>query len=373
MIYFTRKLLADRLPEAERAARMAHPGFGRVFSEHMVTAQYTPERGWGDAAVVPLGPLSISPTSAVLHYAQAIFEGLKAYEQPDGSVSVFRPEANAARFTASAVRLAMPPLPDGFFLQAIRELVETDRGWVPNKGEDSFYLRPLMFAADDGLPVRPSDTYTFVVIGSPVGSYFSGGVTPVRVWLSADVARAAPGGTGAAKCAGNYAASLQAQAQAQAQGCDQVVWLDAVEHRWVEEMGGMNLFFLERARDGLRLVTPALTGTLLPGVTRDSILRMAADLGLGAEERRVDIEEWESGCRDGRITESFACGTAAVVTPVGQVRHRGGGWTIGDGRPGPATLRIRQALLDLQQGRTPDRYGWRVEVAPGRRLTAAGG
>lgn len=362
MTSFARSLRPDPLPAAERALRLATPGFGQVFTDHMVTARYQPTCGWHDAALVPFGPLELSPASAVLHYAQAIFEGLKVYVQPGGSVSAFRPGANAERFAASAARLAMPALPEGFFLDAIRELVAVDRGWVPAQGEDSLYLRPLMFATDAALAVRPSDSYQFVLMASPVGAYFPRGVAPVTVWLSTDFSRAAPGGTGAAKCAGNYAGSLLAQAQAQGEGCDQVVWLDAVEHHWVEEMGGMNLFFVEREGEQVRLLTPGLTGTLLPGVTRDAILTLAADLGYQSGERRISVDDWAAGCRAGRITESFACGTAAVVTPVGEVRHRDGGWRIGDGQPGPVTRRVRQALLNIQRGLSPDPHGWMVPV-----------
>lgn len=363
MTAFQRRLLPDRQPAAQRARQMRDPGFGRVFSEHMVTARYDAGQGWHDAAVVPFGPVELSPASAVLHYAQAVFEGLKAYEQPDGSVAAFRPQANAERLRASAARLAIPELPEGFFLESIRELVAADRDWVPaHGGQESLYLRPLVFADDPSLAVRPSHGYRFLLIASVAGDYFAGGLAPVTVWLSTELSRAAPGGTGAVKCAGNYAGSLLAQAEAQARGCDQVVWLDPVEHCWVEEMGGMNLFFVEREGGRTRLVTPALTGTLLPGVTRDAILCLARELGAQAQERAVSVAEWESGCRAGRIVESFACGTAAVVTPVGAVRHADGGWRVGDGGPGPLTLAVRQRLLDIQRGLAADPHGWMVPV-----------
>lgn len=364
MTEFTRRLRPDRLSPQERTARMTNPGFGRVFTEHMITARYDTGRGWHDAAVVPFGPIELSPAAAVLHYAQSVFEGLKAYRQPDGTVAAFRPQANADRFRDSALRMAIPPLPDGFFVEALAELVGTDRDWVPAHGsEDSLYLRPLMFADDPALPVRPSDGYRFLLLASPVGAYFPRGVAPVSVWLTTQFARAAPGGTGAAKCAGNYAGSLLAQAQAEAEGCDQVVWLDPVEHRWVEEMGGMNLFFVEEEAGTTTLVTPPLTGTLLPGVTRDAILALAGELDARAREDAVSVTDWESGCVTGRITESFACGTAAVVTPVGTVRHRDGGWTVGDGQPGPVTMAVRQRLLDIQRGIAPDQHGWMQRIA----------
>ncbi len=343
----------------ERAALLQDPGFGQVFTDHMVTARYSPEDGWHDARLTAYQPLSLDPATSALHYGQAIFEGLKAYAQPDRSVALFRPEQNARRFQRSARRLAMAEVPEQLFLDAVRALVDADRDWVPSKEGEALYLRPLEFALDPFLGVRPSRDYQFIVFASPAGAYFPGGVRPVSVWLSTEYVRAAPGGTGEAKCAGNYAASLVAQAQAAEQGCDQVVWLDAVEHRYVEEMGGMNLYFVYA--DG-RLVTPALTGTLLPGVTRDSILTLGADLGLDVQERRITTEEWEAGCADGTISEVFACGTAAVVTPVGEVKHRSGSFPVADGQPGALTMKVREALLGIQQGTAPDPHGWMQRV-----------
>jgi branched-chain amino acid aminotransferase len=344
----------------ERAALLQDPGFGQVFTDHMVTASYSRDEGWHGARLTAYEPLVLDPATSVLHYGQAIFEGLKAYRQPDGSVALFRPDQNAGRFRRSARRLAMAELPEELFLESLHALVRADRDWVPTRPGESLYLRPLMIATDPFLGVRPSFTYRYLLFASPAASYFPGGVHPVSVWLSTEYVRAAPGGTGEAKCAGNYAASLVAQAQAAEQGCDQVVWLDAIEHRWVEEMGGMNLYFVRA--DG-RLVTPALTGTLLPGVTRDSILALGRDLGLETEERRISTQEWEEGCADGSITEVFACGTAAVVTPVGEVKHAGGSFTVADGGSGAVTMKIREALLGIQQGTAPDPHGWLVPVA----------
>jgi branched-chain amino acid aminotransferase len=274
-------------------------------------------------------------------------------------VALFRPEQNARRFQRSARRLAMAEVPEDLFLGAVEALVAADRDWVPSGEGQALYLRPLEFALDPFLGVRPSRDYQFLLFASPAGAYFPGGVQPVTVWLSTEYVRAAPGGTGEAKCAGNYAASLVAQAQAAEQGCDQVVWLDAVEHKYVEEMGGMNLYFV--FADG-RLVTPALTGTLLPGVTRDSILTLGADLGLQVEERLISTEEWEAGCADGSIAEVFACGTAAVVTPVGEVKHAHGSFTVADGEPGALTMKVREALLGIQTGTAPDPHGWMQKV-----------
>jgi branched-chain amino acid aminotransferase len=342
------------LADAEREAILAGPGFGRHFTDHMVTIKWTEGRGWHDAQLVPYAPLSIDPANMTLHYAQTIFEGLKAYRQPDGSVATFRPEANAERFQTSARRLAMPELPVETFIEACEVLVRQDKDWVPSGGEASLYLRPFMFATEVGLGVRPANEYLFIVIASPAGAYFSGGVKPVSVWLSEEYVRAAPGGTGAAKTGGNYAASLVAQAQAIGHGCDQVVWLDAIERRWIEEMGGMNLYFVY----GDRIVTPELSGSLLPGITRDSLLSIAADLGYEVSEGRISVEDWKRGNEDGTLTEVFACGTAAVITPVGSVKSTRADWTVADGQPGAVTMRLRAALLDIQSGRAADPHGW---------------
>jgi branched-chain amino acid aminotransferase len=361
---FQRQTHPAPTPAVERDRRLSDPGFGRVFTDHMVTVDYDRRRGWHDPVVTAYGPLQLDPATAALHYGQEIFEGLKAYTQPDGSVATFRPDANAARFRASARRLAMPELPDELFVGSLEALVGIDRAWVPTGEGRSLYLRPFMIATDPQLGVRPSETYRYVLIASPVASFFSGGIAPVTVWLSTEYVRAAPGGTGAAKCAGNYAASLVAQAQAAEQGCDQVVWLDAVERRWVEEMGGMNLCFVLRDGAETTLLTPELTGTLLPGVTRDSLLRLAPDLGIKTEERRIDVDEWREGCATGRIAEVFACGTAAIVTPVGRVKDAGGEFAVGDATPGEVTMRLRQALLDVQTGAAPDPHGWRHTLCP---------
>ncbi|MEU0841247.1 branched-chain amino acid aminotransferase [Streptomyces sp. NPDC005962] len=342
------------LSDAEREEILASPGFGRHFTDHMVTVKWTEGRGWHEAQLVPYAPLSLDPANMTLHYAQTIFEGLKAYRQPDGSVATFRPEQNAERFQSSARRMAMPELPVDLFLAACDALVTQDRAWVPGSGESSLYLRPFMIATEVGLGVRPANEYLFVVIASPAGAYFPRGVQPVSVWLSEEYVRAAPGGTGTAKAGGNYAASLVAQAQAAEQGCDQVVWLDAIERRWIEEMGGMNLYFVY----GNRIVTPELSGSLLPGITRASLLRIAEDLGYEVAEGRISVDDWREGNADGTLTEVFACGTAAVITPVGSVKSARAGWTVADGQPGEVTTKLRKALLDIQTGAAPDPYGW---------------
>ncbi|MEU5714427.1 branched-chain amino acid aminotransferase [Streptomyces sp. NPDC020403] len=351
---------SNPLSDAEREAVLANPGFGRQFTDHMVTISWTEGRGWHDAQLVPYGPLSLDPANMTLHYAQEIFEGLKAYRRPDGSVATFRPEANAARFQRSAARLAMPELPVETFIEACDALVRQDEAWVPaHGGEESLYLRPFMIAAEVGLGVRPANEYLFIVIASPAGAYFPGGVKPVSIWLSQDRVRAVPGGMGDAKTGGNYAASLLAQAEAAAKGCDQVAYLDAVEHKWVEELGGMNLYFVYEQEDGgKRIVTPSLTGSLLAGVTRDSLLTVARDLGYASEEGRVSIDQWRADTANGTLTEVFACGTAAVITPVGTVKSADGEWVQGDGTPGEVTLRLRERLLDIQRGIAEDTHGW---------------
>ena len=352
---------ARRSP-AERAELMRDPGFGRVHTDHMVAVRWTEDRGWHDARLSAYAPLQLDPSAMVLHYGQAIFEGLKAYPQPDGGVAVFRPQENARRFNRSAARLAMPEIPEELFLAAVRQLVDIDRDWVPTAAGQSLYLRPFMIATEAQVGMRPAHEYLFLLIAFPVTPFFPGEVRPVTVWLSQEYVRAAVGGTGEAKCAGNYAGSLLAQRQAADKGCDQVVWLDAVERRWVEEMGGMNLFFVCRDGGRTRLLTPALTGTLLPGVVRDSLLTFAVDLGYEVEESRLSVEQWQRGCADGSITEVFACGTAAVIAPVGAARSVHGDWQVGDGTPGEVTMRLRAELLELQYGRRADPHGWMTPV-----------
>ena len=347
---------------AERAERLTDPGFGRVFTDHMATASWSGARGWHDAATVPRAPFTLDPATAVLHYAQEIFEGLKAYRMDDGSFALFRPEANARRFQASARRLAMPELPEELFLVSCEALVRADADWFPTLDGGSLYLRPFMIASEAFLGVKPAAEYRYAVLASAAGSYWKGGSRPISLWVTRDYARAAPGGTGAAKCGGNYATSLVAQREAIANGCDQVVFLDAVERRWLEELGGMNIFFV--FADGT-LRTPPLTGTILPGVTRDSILTLAGTLGLRAEEAPYALDNWRADAESGRLTESFACGTAAVVTAIGRVAGADGGFPIGDGEEGPVTRRILDALTAIQRGRAPDPHGWLHPVAPG--------
>ena len=352
-----------------RADIMANPGFGKHFTDHMVRIHWsknpiTGEAGWHDGELVPYGPLQLDPAAAVLHYAQEIFEGMKAYRHADGSVWAFRPEANAARFARSARRLALPELAEADFLASIEALVRADLDWVPDPGagagEQSLYLRPFMYAAEPFLGVRPANEIVYLLIACPVGSYFAGGMKPVSIWLSANYTRAARGGTGEAKCGGNYAASLAPMLEAGRHGCDQVCFLDAAENRWVEELGGMNLYFVTR---GGQLVTPEL-GTILEGVTRGSILVLAKELGLEVVERKVDIAEWREGVATGEITEVFACGTAAVITAVGKLVWDGGEVvTPNAGAEDSVAMRLRRQLVDIQFGRAADTHGWMRRLA----------
>ena len=340
---------------AERAARLVDPGFGRVFTDHMVTIRYSDAKGWHDAKVGPRAPLTLDPATAVLHYAQEIFEGLKAYRLADGTMALFRPEQNARRFQRSAKRLAMPELPEEMFLQACRQLVQVDKDWFPPVDGGSIYLRPFMIASEVFLGVKPSAEYLFMVIASSAGNYFKSGAPAISIWVSEHYTRAARGGTGAAKCGGNYAASLVAQSEAIRQGCDQVVFLDAAEHRWVEELGGMNLFFLF---DDGSLLTPPTDGTILEGITRDSVLTLARAQGLNVREERYAMDQWRADAESGRLVEVFACGTAAVVTPVGTVKSTKGAFTIGAGGAGQMTQKIRAKLVDIQRGAAADTHGW---------------
>jgi branched-chain amino acid aminotransferase len=353
-LQFARHPHPSPVPADKRAELLKNPGFGRVFSDHMVTIRYHESQGWHDARVEPRAPIPMDPAAAVLHYAQEIFEGLKAYRTANGGATLFRPIENARRFNQSAERLAMPELPEAVFLEAVDQLVNIDREWIPD-GDGSLYIRPFMFANEIFLGVKPSSDYLFIVIASSVGAYFKTSAPAVSVWVSQDYTRAAPGGTGAAKCGGNYASSLLAQAEATKHGCDQVVFLDAVEQRWVEELGGMNIFFVF---DDGSMVTPPLGGTILPGITRSSLLTLAKDKGIAVREERYSIQQWKADAASGRLREAFACGTAAVVTPIGTVRGTDGEFTIGNGGSGAKTEELKATLVGIQRGKAADPHGW---------------
>ncbi|BAV65004.1 branched-chain amino acid aminotransferase [Sphingobium cloacae] len=344
----SKAVAADR-----RAVLLEDPGFGRLHTDHMVTIRYTEGQGWHSHTLGPREPFQLDPACAVLHYAQEIFEGMKAYRLADGSVAMFRPRENARRFNESAARMAMPAMPEDLFLEAVEQLVKIDAGWIPG-GEGSLYIRPFMFASEAFLGVRPANEYIFCVIASPAGAYFKGGKKAVSLWVSEHYTRAAPGGTGAAKCGGNYAASLIAQAEASRHGCDQVVFLDAAEHRWVEELGGMNIFFV--MEDG-SIVTPPL-GTILPGITRDSIMALARAKGHDVREQPYSFAQWRADAASGRLREAFACGTAAVVTAIGTVKSAEGDFTIGNGDGGMVTEALRADLTGIQRGTVADPANW---------------
>ncbi|MCX7522046.1 branched-chain amino acid aminotransferase [Microbacterium sp. STN6] len=338
---------------AEREEILANPGFGKFFTDHMVDLCWSAQGGWHRPRVEPYGPIALEPSAAVLHYAQEVFEGLKAYRHEDGSIWTFRPEMNARRMQRSARRLALPELPVEYFIESLKQLIAVDGDWVPSAPETSLYLRPFMFAKEAFLGVRPAEKIAFYVIASPAGAYFSGGVKPVSIWLSTEYSRAGKGGMGAAKTGGNYAASLLPQAEAAEHGCAQVLFLDSVEGRYLEELGGMNIVLVYK--DGT-LVTPE-SETILEGITRDSILQLARDRGHAVEERRVSIDEWREGAASGDITEVFACGTAAVVTPIAELKAAD--FTIASPvNTGELSMSLREELTDIQYGRREDRHGW---------------
>jgi branched-chain amino acid aminotransferase len=329
-------------------------GFGQIYTDRMLVAAWDVRRGWHDARIQPYAPLALEPSAKVLHYAQEVFEGLKAYRWADGSVVLFRPGMNAARLNRSAARLALPQVPEELFLEGIDQLVRLEKGWIPAAEGTALYVRPTVIATEPTLGVRPSEQCLFFVILSPVGAYYAAGFNPVRILVEDHYVRAVPGGTGSAKTGGNYAASLLAGLKAKELGFEQVLWLDGIHRRYVEEVGAMNIFFVA---DG-RLVTPPLSDSFLAGVTRDSVLALAAALGIGAEERPIAIEDLLADLRGGRVTEAFGTGTAAVVSPVGVFGYRGEEITVGDGGVGPVTRRLYDTLTGIQGGRVPDRFGW---------------
>ncbi|MGC5171004.1 branched-chain amino acid aminotransferase [Microbacterium sp. DT81.1] len=346
------KNLAAKSP-AQRDEILANPGFGTNFTDHMVDICWSSRGGWHRPRVQPYGPISLDPAAAVLHYGQEIFEGIKAYRHQDGSIHTFRPDQNGRRLQRSARRLALPELPVEYFIQSLRELVAVDGAWVPSGQDQSLYLRPFMFAREAFLGVRPAQKVAYYVIASPAGAYFHGGVNPVTIWLSEDYARAGKGGTGAAKTGGNYAASLLPQSEAYEHGCDQVVFLDGDGN--VEELGGMNVIFV--MKDGT-LVTPE-SPSILEGITRDSILQLARDRGHTVHGRSVSLAEWREGVASGDIVEVFACGTAAVVTPIGTLKGKD---FIDEQPTGELALSLREELTDIQYGRREDKHGWLLKL-----------
>jgi len=329
-------------------------GFGRILTDHVFQMDYDVERGWHGARVVPYAPLRIEPAASALHYGQSVFEGLKAFRGDDGKVRLFRPERHAARFRRSCERLCIPPIDEDVFLEAVGRVVKQDVSWVPEEEGAALYIRPLVFATEPFLGVRPAKTYTFLVLLSPVGAYYKRGFSPVRIWVEREAVRAAKGGVGAAKTAGNYAASLRITQSAMERGYDQVLWTDAAEHRWLEEVGTMNLF----VHLGAEVVTPPLDGCILPGVTRDSVIRLLQERGVPIVERPISVDEVRQAHADGELREVFGTGTAAVVSPVGWLGFEDGDLEIGGGEVGPLARALFDDVVGIQRGRVEDRFGW---------------
>lgn len=342
----------------EISEALAKPSFGKYFSDHSALARWSPEKGWHDRALIGRESLQLHPGTAALHYGQEIFEGLKAFRHADDSVWIFRPEMNAARFAASARRMAMAPLPEQDFLDSVLELVSADKAWVPNgDGERSLYLRPFMFASETLIGVRAAAEYTYMVIATPASPFYP---EPLKLWVTPDYSRTASGGTGMAKCGGNYAASMAAEAQAHENGCGQVLWLDSATRTNIEEGGTMNFFVVTKDDE---LVTPALDGNILAGVTRDSLLKLAEFHDLKPVERELALAEVCEQISSGQITEAFACGTAAVVSPVIGLKAPDFEVSVGDGKPGEKTMALREHLTGIQLGKREDTFGWLTPVA----------
>jgi branched-chain amino acid aminotransferase len=332
--------------------------FGRVFTDHMALAEWTDTGGWSDPRVVPYGNFSLDPAAAVLHYGQEIFDGMKAFRAADGRVQLFRADRHSRRLAEGAPRLCMPAVDPELTMALLLALVGIDRDWVPGAPGTSLYIRPTLIATEPFLGVRPSKRYTFFIIASPVGAYHGAGFAPAKIWIEDTFVRAAPGGLGAVKAGANYAASLLAATEAQKRGYDQVLWTDAVEHRHLEEVGTMNLCTVIDDE----LITPALDGTILSGVTRDAVLTLARSWGIRTSERSLTVDELIGAQRNGSLREVFGCGTAAVITPVGQLGWKSETLLVNGGEPGPLAARLFAAITDVQYGRAPDTHGWMTTV-----------
>ena len=329
-------------------------GFGTYFTDHMFMMDYTEGVGWHDARIVPYAPIAMDPATMVLHYAQETFEGLKAYRNPKGEITLFRPEMNARRMINSNKRICMAELPEDMFVEAVEAIVKYEQDWIPTAKDTSLYIRPFMFASEASVGVHPAKSYTFVIILSPVGSYYPEGVNPVKIWVEDEYVRAVKGGTGFTKCGGNYAASIAAQVKAESHGYTQVLWLDGVHRKYVEEVGTMNVMFLIDDT----VVTAPLEGSVLPGVTRDSIIHILKDWGYKVEERELSIDELVEAGRNGKLREAFGTGTAAVISPVGQLYYKGEEIVINDFKTGELTQKLYDTLTGIQWGRLEDKYGW---------------
>jgi len=333
-------------------------GFGEVFTDHMFLLDYKEGQGWHAPRIVPYAPIALDPAAAVLHYAQEMFEGLKTYRTEDGGVQLFRPDMNAKRTNVTNDRICIPRIDEGLYVEAIKKVVEVDKDWVPDWPGTSLYIRPFIIATEPFLGVRPSDEYLFLIILSPVGPYYKGGLAPTKIYVEDEYVRAAPGGTGFAKIGGNYAMSLKAQVKAHGKGFTQVLWLDGAERRYVEEIGTSNAFFVI---DG-EVFTAPNEGTILPGITRDSVITILRDKGIPVREERFTIDEVFAAAERGGLAEVFASGTAAVISPVGEMRWKDKDIVIGGGRIGPLSQELYDTLTGIQSGRLPDKYGWMVRL-----------
>ena len=333
-------------------------GFGKYFTDHMFTMTWRTGRGWQDPVIEPYRPLQLDPTAMCLHYAQEIFEGLKAYRGNDGAIFLFRPKENIRRMNVSAERLCMPEIDEGIFLEALTKLVLIDRDWIPRGGGTSLYIRPTMIATEPALGVHPANEYLFFIITGPVGAYYPEGFAPTKIYVTEEYCRAVPGGTGYCKAGGNYAASLYASRIANEMGYTQVLWLDAVERKYVEEVGTSNMFFMI----GDELITSPLTGSILPGVTRDSVIKLSKSWGVRVSERRLSMDEIMAAIAGGTLKEAFASGTAAIVSPVGQIYYRKTEHLINSGKTGALTERLYNEILQIQYGMKDDPFGWRLKI-----------
>ena len=350
-----------------KITKTAHPkekpdqkalGFGKYMSDHMFLMDYTEGIGWHDARIVPYAPIPMDPGAVALHYAQETFEGMKAYRTKEGKIQLFRPEMNAKRMIKSNERLCMPPVPVDMFVEAVEELVKVEKDWVPSEPETSLYIRPFMFATESSLGVHMASAYKFVVICTPVGAYYAEGVNPVRILVEDELVRAVKGGTGFTKCGGNYAASILGQVKAEKQGCTQVLWLDGVERKYVEEVGTMNIMF----KIAGEIYTAPIEGTVLPGVTRDSIIHILKDWGYKVNETRLSVDDLMKAGHDGTLEEAFGTGTAAVISPVGEFVYKDDKVTVNDFKTGELTQKLYDYLTGIQWGSVEDKYHWTVEV-----------
>lgn len=333
-------------------------GFGEIFTDYMQMVDYSRRQGWHDARIVPHGPIELDPAAMCLHYGQTIFEGLKAYRGDDGQVYLFRPDENFKRLTASCERMCIPPPDEKMLLESLLQLVDMERDWIPRQKDSSLYIRPFIFSTEAKLGVKPADSYLYMVLLSPSGPYYPTGLNPVRIYVESKYVRTVRGGTGMAKTGGNYAASLKAQDEAHTQDYSQVLWLDGVERKYIEEVGAMNMFFVL----GGEVVTPALNGSILPGITRKSVIELLKSWGIPISEQHVSIDQVEQAYREGKLNEAFGTGTAAVISPVGELKYGDVVMDINGGKIGPVSQRLYDTLTDIQWGRAEDPFGWRVTV-----------